>query len=260
MNIANLKEFLNLKVISTVSEIVQAENLESYVIGGYVRDSLLGRKSKDIDIVVVGSGIELAHKVAKGLGKNTKVNYFENFGTAMLNAGDYEVEFVGARKESYRRDSRKPIVENGTLQDDLIRRDFTINALAISLNKENYGQLIDPFHGVADLNKGIIRTPTNPNITFSDDPLRMMRAIRFAAQLGFVIEQETLQAISKDKGRIEIVSTERISDELNKIILSPKPSVGFRLLENTGLLSIIFPELDQMKGVENRNGKLLYLQ
>jgi poly(A) polymerase len=251
-----LESFLNKKIIKVIAEIVQSENLETYIIGGFVRDSILGRKSKDIDIVVVGSGIDLAHKVAKVLDKNTRVNYFENFGTAMLHADDYDIEFVGARKESYRRNSRKPIVENGTLQDDQIRRDFSINALAISLNKANYGQLVDPFNGVEDLKNKTIRTPTDPDITFSDDPLRMMRAIRFAAQLNFSIEMNTLNSIGKNCKRIEIVSAERISDELNKIILAPKPSSGFRLLEFTGLLQIIFPELDQMKGVENRNGKL----
>jgi poly(A) polymerase len=249
-----MKEFLNKKIFNVISDIGQQESVPVYVIGGYVRDCLLNRKSKDIDIVVAGSGIEIAKKVSVALGKNSKVNIFESFGTAMVQAGDYDIEFVGARKESYRRNSRKPIVENGTLEDDQIRRDFTINAMAISLNKKDFGELIDPFNGIQDLHDCIIRTPTNPDITFSDDPLRMMRAIRFATQLGFTIEPLTLEAIEKNRERIKIVSAERISDELNKIIVSKKPSVGFKLLENTGILELIFPELQKLKGVDEKNG------
>ena len=250
-----MNKFLNKRIFNIISDIGQQEEVLVYVIGGYVRDCLLNRKSKDIDIVVAGSGIELAQKVSIALGKNSKVNVFESFGTAMVQAGDYEIEFVGARKESYRRNSRKPIVENGTLEDDQIRRDFTINAMAISLNKRDYGELIDPFNGIQDLHDCIIRTPTNPDITFSDDPLRMMRAIRFATQLGFTIEPITIEAIEKNRERIKIVSSERISDELNKIIVSKKPSVGFKLLESIGLLELIFPELQKLKGVDEKNGR-----
>jgi len=246
---------LNKKIFKQISEICRQEKLPVFVIGGYVRDCLLDRKNKDIDIVVVGSGIEVANKVAKVLGKNTKVSIFENFGTAMIRSGENEIEFVGARKESYKRNSRKPVVENGTLADDQIRRDFTINTLAISLNQDDFGTLIDPFNGIQDLHDKIIRTPTNPSITFSDDPLRMMRAIRFAAQLNFKIEKGTLHAIKENRDRISIVSVERISDELNKIMMTNKPSVGFKLLESSGLLEIIFPELFKMKGVDNRNGQ-----
>lgn len=228
--------------------------LETYVIGGFVRDFFLGRKSKDIDIVTVGSGIELAQQVAKKLKPQPGVNYFKNFGTAMLKFKNLDIEFVGARKESYLRNSRKPVVEDGTLEDDQNRRDFTINAMAVGLNKENFGKLVDPFDGINDLGKGIIRTPLDPNITFSDDPLRMLRAIRFSTQLHFDIQTETLQSISKNAERIKIISAERIIDELNKIILAPKPSIGFRLLEETGLLKLIFPELQDLKGVERVNG------
>lgn len=249
-----MKEWLNKKIFRIVSDVASANNTPAYVVGGYVRDSILGRKSKDIDIVVVGNGIEMAHKVAAALGRNTKVSFFENFGTAMLRCEDYEIEFVGARKESYRRESRKPIVENGTLEDDQLRRDFTINALAISLNKSDYGQIVDPFNGIRDLEDKIIKTPTDPSQTFSDDPLRMIRGIRFSTQLNFKIESKTLAAITADRERIKIVSSERINDELNKILMSPKPSIGFKLLECTGLLEIIFPELDKLKGVEDKNG------
>jgi poly(A) polymerase len=252
--IHTMKDCLNKKIFSILAGIASQENIKCYVIGGYVRDCLLGRPCKDIDIVVAGSGIDFAKKTAQAIDKNTNVSYFENFGTAMLRWKEYEIEFVGARKESYRRNSRKPVVENGTLEDDQIRRDFTINALAISLNKEDYGSLIDPFGGVKHLEEGIIKTPTNPDITFSDDPLRMMRAIRFASQLGFAIEADTLSAIANNRERIMIVSAERIADELNKIVLSPIPSIGITLLEETGLLSLIFPELDNLKGVESKNG------
>jgi poly(A) polymerase len=228
--------------------------LETYVIGGFVRDIYLNRKSKDIDIVTVGSGIELAKKVADNLKNKPQVNVFKNFGTAMLKYKDLEIEFVGARKESYQSDSRKPVVENGTLEDDQNRRDFTINAMALGLNKSNFGELVDPFNGIDDLKNKIIRTPLEPDITFSDDPLRIMRAIRFSSQLGFEIQEETLQSISKNKERISIISGERIIDEINKIMMSEKPSVGFKLMEETGLLKIIFPELLQLKGVEKVNG------
>ncbi len=249
-----MKEYLNKKIFKLISEVAERDGLSAYVVGGYVRDCILKRESKDIDIVVVGSGIETARKIASLIGKNTKVSVFENFGTAMFHYDNYDIEFVGARKESYQRNSRKPIVENGTLEDDQLRRDFTINALAISLNKDDYGSFKDPFNGLQDIQQKIIRTPTNPSITFSDDPLRMIRAIRFSTQLNFTIEQVTLKAINEDKDRISIVSVERITDELNKIIMADKPSSGFKLLESTGLLKIVFPELDSMKGVEDKNG------
>jgi poly(A) polymerase len=249
-----MKEFLNKKIFKLVSEIAERDGIPAYVVGGFVRDCILKRDSKDIDIVVVGNGIETAKKVANLVGKNTKVSVFENFGTAMFHCDNFDIEFVGARKESYQRNSRKPIVENGTLEDDQLRRDFTINALAISLNKDDYGTLKDPFDGINDIEHKIIRTPTNPSITFSDDPLRMIRAIRFASQLNFKIEPVTLKAITEDKERLNIVSVERISDELNKIVMSDTPSIGFKLLESTGLLKLIFPELDCMKGVEDKNG------
>ncbi len=245
---------LNNQVFKHISETADGMQQETFVIGGFVRDLILKRPSKDIDIVTLGSGIELAEKVARSLKPRPKVTVFKNFGTAQLKYRSYEVEFVGARKESYRSDSRKPFVENGTLEEDQNRRDFTINALALSLNKSNFGDLIDPFNGLQDLENKIIRTPLDPSATFSDDPLRMMRAIRFSTQLGFKIEVKTMQAIAANRERIKIVSAERISDELNKIVLSPKPSVGFRLLEETGLLEIIFPELQKMKGVDIVNG------
>lgn len=227
----------------------------AYVIGGYVRDRLLNRPSKDMDIVCVGSGIELAKSLASKLTPKPKVVVYKRFGTAMLNFNDLELEFVGARKESYRQNSRKPIVENGTLEDDQNRRDFTINALAISLNDENYGELVDPFGGVAHLNEKRIKTPLDPNITFSDDPLRMMRAIRFATQLNFTIDSTTLQAIVDQKERIKIISQERITTELQKIMATPKPSIGYKLLFETGLLKLIFPALHAMHGVDYKNGQ-----
>ncbi len=227
-----------------------ALQLETYVVGGYVRDLILNRPSKDIDFVCVGSGIELAQKVATALGPDIHVTIFKSFGTAQIVYGDLELEFVGARKESYRHDSRKPIVENGTLEDDQKRRDFTINALAISLNKKNYGDLIDPFNGHEDMKKKIIRTPLDPAITFSDDPLRMMRAVRFASQLNYDIEADAFQAIINQAERLQIVSQERITDELNKIILSTVPSYGFKLLFHSGLLKQFFPELVALHGVE----------
>ena len=249
-----MKEELKHPVFRIVSDIITEKKQECYVIGGYVRDIILGRPSKDIDIVIVGSGIELARKVAKKL-KGVKVNVFKNFGTAMLHYDNREIEFVGARKESYRSNSRKPVVENGTLVDDQQRRDFTINSLALSLNKESFGELVDPFNGLQDLENKIIRTPLDPDKTYSDDPLRMMRAIRFATELNFQIEKASLEAISKNKERMEIVSMERIIIELNKIVMATKPSEGFRLMEQTGLLNIIFPELQNLKGVEQIEGK-----
>lgn len=248
-----MEEHLRHPVFKLLANIAVKHQIEAYVIGGFVRDLLLKRPSKDIDIVVLGNGIEFAELAAKQL--NAKVSVFKNFGTAMLRYQDLEIEFVGARKESYRADSRKPIVENGTIKDDQLRRDFTINALAISLNKANYGALVDPFEGVSDLREQIIRTPLEPELTFSDDPLRMMRGIRFASQLSFHIEAETLEAITKQKDRIGIVSKERITDELNKIILSPVPSVGFKYLFDTGLLHLIFPQMANLYGVEIINGK-----
>jgi len=248
---------LNDKIFKLLSEVVTSEKTEAYVIGGWVRDCLLKRDhaDKDIDIVVVGSGIDIAKKAAKKINPKIKVSVFKNFGTAMFRHGDYEIEFVGARKESYKRGSRKPIVENGSLEDDQKRRDFTINALAISINKETFGKFLDPFDGSTDLKNKIIKTPLEPDTTFSDDPLRMMRAIRFATQLNFSIEDKTFQSISVNAERIKIVSPERIVTELNKIILSDHPSKGFILLEKSGLLKIVFPELDNLKGIETKEGK-----
>lgn len=251
-----MKSFLEPPIFDVIHRAAEALNVETYVIGGYVRDRILQRREpKDVDIVAVGSGIELAKAVSGLLPNKPKVQVFKNFGTAMLRHEDWEVEFVGARKESYRSDSRKPIVENGTLEDDQKRRDFTINALAIGLNAHNYGELLDPFGGVKDLDSGIIRTPLNPDTTYSDDPLRMMRAIRFATQLGFKIETESYEAISRNAHRIEIISQERITDELNKIMMSARPSVGWKLLEETGLLSEFFPELLTLKGIEDVDGQ-----
>lgn len=249
----NLEQFLHLPSIKVVAEAAQEMGLETYLIGGFVRDIFLNRPSKDIDVVCVGSGIDLAKKVAKKLG-NAPLSVFKNFGTAMVKSDDYELEFVGARKESYRRDSRKPIVEDGTLEDDQNRRDFTINALAISLNADNYGAVIDPFGGLADLEAKIMRTPLDPDTTFSDDPLRMMRGIRFATQLGFQIHEDSYESIKRNAKRLEIISQERITDELNKIILAAEPSVGFKMLFYTGLLQEFFPEMVKLKGVEKRNG------
>lgn len=250
-----MRKYFKNPVFKLISDVVNEQNLEAYVIGGFVRDQFLHRESKDIDIVVVGSGIELAERVADKLGPTVKVSVFKNFGTAMVKLKDLELEFVGARKESYRIDSRKPIVENGTLEDDQKRRDFTINALALSLKKENFGELVDPFNGVEDIKHKTIRTPLDPDTTFSDDPLRMIRAIRFATQLGFDIDSATLESIARNRDRIEIVSKERINDEMNKIILSPKPSVGFLLFDQTGLLEIIFPQLHNLKGVDIVNNR-----
>lgn len=246
---------LNHPIFEKVSAAAAELKIDAYVVGGFVRDAILDRPSKDIDFVCVGSGISLAKKTASLISNRLKVNVFKNFGTAQFVDKDWEFEFVGARKESYNRDSRKPIVEEGTLEDDQNRRDFTINALAASLNKENFGEIIDPFNGLEDIKNKRIVTPLDPDITFSDDPLRMMRAIRFATQLNFTIDKTTLAAIAKNANRINIISQERISDELNKIILSNQPSIGFKLLEKTNLLSIIFPELSAMKGVEYREKK-----
>jgi len=249
-----IRDILSAQPFPLISEVADELGVETYVIGGYVRDIFLHRPSKDIDIVVVGSGIELAKAVAARAGKKTSLSVFKNFGTAQVKTSLWELEFVGARKESYQRDSRKPIVEDGTLEDDQNRRDFTINAMALCLNKDRYGELKDPFDGLYDMQNLIIRTPLAPDITFSDDPLRMMRAIRFATQLGFFIDPDTFDAIERNKERIEIISKERIVDELNKIILSPKPSIGFELLDRCGLLQLIFPELTALKGVETKEG------
>ncbi|WGK93901.1 MULTISPECIES: CCA tRNA nucleotidyltransferase [Flavobacterium] len=251
----NYKSALNNRIFEVIAKASQELNIESYVIGGFVRDFLLGRDfKKDIDIVAVGSGIELALKVSELLPKKPKVQVFKNYGTAMLRFEDTEIEFVGARKESYHFESRNPVVENGTLEDDQNRRDFTINALALSLNPKTYGDLVDPFNGVLDLENKTIKTPLDPDITYSDDPLRMMRAIRFATQLGFEIEENSLASITKNAERIKIISGERIVDELNKILSTEKPSVGFLLLYKTGLLDIILPELTALNQVEEIEG------
>jgi putative nucleotidyltransferase with HDIG domain len=256
MSKKNFKEEISSNPIFTLVSLASKKlGIDSYVVGGYVRDLMLNRPNKDIDFVCVGSGIELAKTTAAIIDVDLPVNYFKNFGTAQFNFGEYDIEFVGARKESYRSDSRKPLVENGTLSEDQHRRDFTINAMGISLNPDSFGELIDPFNGVADLQNKIIKTPLNPETTFSDDPLRMMRAIRFASQLGFDIEGDTFMAIKTMASRIEIISQERISDEMNKIILSKTPSYGFKLLQQTGLLKIIFPELVNLMGVETMDGK-----
>ncbi len=254
----NLKSFLDKDIFKIVASAAREIGVDAYVIGGYVRDRIMERETADIDIVAIGSGIELARKVAEKLGDNTRVNYFKNFGTAMLRHYETQmlvVEFVGARKESYSRDSRKPVVEDGTLEDDQNRRDFTINAMAISLQENDYGRLLDPFDGIGDIGRKIIRTPLDPDITYSDDPLRMMRAIRFATQLGFTIEERSFEAIHRNRERIKIVSGERVTDELNKIILADRPSYGFKALEKAGLLQIIFPEFVALKGAETVEGK-----
>lgn len=251
----NYIEALNNKIFEIISKATQELNVESYVIGGFVRDLLIGRDAKkDIDIVAVGSGIELALKVSELLPNKPKVQVFKTYGTAMLRFEDTEIEFVGARKESYNFDSRNPVVENGTLEDDQNRRDFTINALALSLNTANFGALSDPFNGLEDLKNKIIKTPLDPDITFSDDPLRMLRAIRFANQLNFEIEEKSLQSITKNASRISIISGERIVDELNKILATDKPSIGFLLLFQTGLLEILLPELTALNQVEEIEG------
>lgn len=250
-----MKKHLTHPVFNIISDICAIENLKAFVIGGFVRDLFLNRTSKDIDIVVVGDGIEVAKKVAAKIGKDTNVSVFKNFGTAMLQFEDYQVEFVGSRKESYGEHSRKPVVSTGSLEDDQKRRDFTINALALDLSAGHFGELIDPFHGQDDLKKKIIRTPLDPAITYSDDPLRMMRAIRFAAQLQFSIDTASFEAIKNNRERIKIISMERVSEELNKIILSPVPSVGFKLLFDAGLLHIIFPQMAALQGIKKVNGQ-----
>ena len=252
----NLKERLDEHaVFAQVAQVAAREGIETYVVGGYVRDLLLGRPSKDIDFTCVGSGIHLAQEVAKSFEEHVPLSVFKNFGTAMLKLADWELEFVGARKESYRQESRKPIVEDGTLLEDLERRDFTINAMAISLNPENYGELLDPFGGVQDLKAKSIKTPLLPGVTFSDDPLRMMRAVRFAAQLDFDIEADTFFALSENASRLQIISAERIIDELNKIIRTAKPSYGFKLLFASKLLHEFFPEMVELQGVDSVDDK-----
>jgi poly(A) polymerase len=246
--------FLQQHIFKLVHECADQLNVDAFAIGGYVRDFFLERESKDIDIVTIGKGIDLATSVHSKLGTGAFLSTFKTFGTAQVKYKDLEIEFVGARKESYNRESRKPIVEDGTLEDDQKRRDFTINALAIGLSKNNYGKLLDPFDGLEDLKNKILRTPLEPGITYSDDPLRMMRAIRFASQLGFTIEEKSLIAISTNSERIKIVSMERVSDELNKIVLSPKPSVGFKLLFDTGILHHIFPDMVKLQGTETIKG------
>ena len=247
------EQALNGKIFSVISETAREQGVRAFVIGGYVRDFFLQRPNNDIDVVVEGSGIALAEAVAAKL--RTKVTVFKRFGTAMLRYRDHEVEFVGARRESYRADSRKPIVEDGTLEEDQERRDFTINAMAFSLQPDDYGALVDPFGGIRDLNDGLIRTPLDPDTTYSDDPLRMLRAIRFATQLGFTIVPESIESIRRNKDRLEILSWERIADELNKIMRTPKPSVGFLLLDECGLLSAVLPALANLKGVETVSGR-----
>ena len=252
----NLKEKLAAHpIFERVAQVAAKEGLETYVVGGYVRDLILDRPSKDIDFTCVGSGIHLAQEVAKTFDFHVPLSVFKNFGTAMLKLDDWELEFVGARKESYRQDSRKPLVEDGTLLEDLERRDFTINAMAMSLNPENYGELMDPFDGIKDIKAKRIKTPLEPGITFSDDPLRMMRGVRFAAQLDFDIESETFFALTTNASRLQIISAERIIDELNKIILTPKPSYGFKLLFASKLLHEFFPEMVELQGVDSVDDK-----
>ena len=252
---AELAQILDKEIFHKISEAADSLGLECYVVGGYVRDLFLERPSNDIDVVVVGSGIRVADELRKSLGKKAHISVFRNFGTAQVKYKNTEVEFVGARKESYTHDSRKPIVEDGTLEDDQNRRDFTINALAVCLNKERFGELVDPFDGVYDMEDGIIRTPLDPDITFSDDPLRMMRCIRFATQLNFYIEDETFEALQRNAERIKIISGERIEEELNKIMMTKTPSKGFVDLQRCGLLQLILPELSCMDIVETRNGR-----
>lgn len=252
----NHKEAISLEIFSIISKASKQLAIESYVIGGFVRDFFLNRgNAKDIDVVAIGSGIDLALKVSQLLPNKPKVQVFKTYGTAMLRFKDIEIEFVGARKESYTEESRNPKVTEGTLEDDQNRRDFTINALALSLNEDNFGELLDPFNGIQDLEKGVIRTPLNPDITYSDDPLRMIRAIRFATQLNFSIEENSLSAITKNTERLKIITRERIIDELNKILSAPKPSIGFLLLEKTTLLLRFLPELTDLKGVEEVEGQ-----
>ncbi len=251
----NLTEDLKLPIFRQVGKIADDMSREAYVVGGYVRDIFLKRHSSDIDFVTVGSGIELATEVATRLNHGKGLSVFASYGTAQVKAGNLELEFVGARRESYNRNSRNPIVEDGTLEDDQNRRDFTINAMAICLNSSRFGELVDPFNGVVDLHNQIIRTPLDPDITFSDDPLRMMRAIRFATQLNFTIHADTFEAIRRNRERISIITKERINDELSKIMRSKHPSVGFKLLDNSGLLELIFPSVHALKGVETKEGR-----
>lgn len=246
--------FLNEPIFKLIQQSSDELNIDTYAIGGYVRDFFLERKSKDIDVVTLGKSIDLANLLHQKLGEEAHLSVFKNFGTAQIKFHDLEIEFVGARKESYNHNSRNPIVEDGSLEDDQNRRDFTINAIAIGLSKNNFGKLLDPFNGLNDLTNKTLKTPLNPDITYSDDPLRMMRAIRFASQLNFQIDEPSFEAISKNKNRIKIISAERIADEINKIILSQKPSVGFKLLLNSGLLDLIFPELVKLLGTETING------
>lgn len=246
--------FLNEPIFKLIQQSSDELNVDTYAIGGYVRDFFLERKSKDIDVVTLGKSIDLANLLHQKLGEEAHLSVFKNFGTAQIKYHDLEIEFVGARKESYNHNSRNPIVEDGSLEDDQNRRDFTINAIAIGLSKNNFGKLLDPFNGLNDLTNKILKTPLNPDITYSDDPLRMMRAIRFASQLNFQIDEPSFESISKNKNRIKIISAERIADEINKIILSQKPSVGFKLLLNSGLLDLIFPELVKLQGTETING------
>lgn len=251
----NLSEDLRLPVFRRIGEIADRMGREAYVVGGYVRDIFLNRPSKDIDFVTVGSGIELAQRVAEAMGRGKHLTVYATYGTAQIKSGDLELEFVGARRESYRRESRNPIVEDGTLDDDQKRRDFTINAMAICLNAERFGELVDPFNGILDLHRRCIRTPLDPDITFSDDPLRMMRAIRFATQLDFDIDPVTFEAIRRNASRIDIITKERINDELSKIIRADRPSKGFLLLDKAGLLERIFPYICDLKGIETKEGR-----
>ena len=250
-----LKEKFAGKIFQQIQQTADELHLECYVVGGYVRDLFLQRPSTDIDVVVVGSGIAIAEALGKRLGKGAHVSVFRNFGTAQVKYKGQEIEFVGARRESYSHDSRKPVVEDGTLEDDQNRRDFTINALAVCLNADRFGELVDPFDGLEDLKEGTIRTPLDPDVTFSDDPLRMMRCVRFATQLNFFIDDETFDSLERNRERINIISKERINDELNKIILAKTPSKGFVELDRCGLLPLIFPELVKLQGVETRNGR-----
>ena len=250
-----LAEILDQDIFHLIGDCADELGVECYVVGGFVRDIFLERPSKDIDVVVVGSGIEVAKLLKKKIGRKARLSVFRNFGTAQVKSGTMEVEFVGARRESYSHDSRKPIVEDGTLEDDQNRRDFTINALAICLNKQRFGELVDPFDGLYDMEDGIIRTPLDPDITFSDDPLRMLRCVRFAAQLNFTIEEETREALGRNAQRLEIISGERIQDELNKIMMTPTPSRGLYELYDTGLMQQILPELCALDIVETRNGR-----
>lgn len=255
LNQEQIKEKINTDLFHKITKTADHLGIECYLVGGYVRDLFLERPTNDIDVVVVGSGIEIAEAYAKELGRGAHLSVFRNFGTAQVKWHGHEIEFVGARKESYTHDSRKPIVENGTLEDDQNRRDFTINAMAVCLNQERLGELVDPFNGIYDLEDGIIATPLDPDITFSDDPLRMMRCVRFATQLNFIIEDETFEALGRNRERIKIISAERIIDELNKIMLSKTPSRGFVELQRCGLLSLILPEISALDCVETRNGK-----